>query len=268
MGIPTGDDPRYTCSHLFRCPTMNAPIPILNPESKKSLHFGVHYIFLPAVPINNQMALRFQQSLLANQIEFSTCRTEPETITLMNGQDAARSFQAKVYRPNPSLTGLLIVRPLPENSLAHFERECQAVTAAFSDTWFSPEQCPGAQFITKDVTLRCLYETSAPHSFQYLWEHKLGQSHEKLMCLNRPVLGGGISLVLPPFAQPGSENRQSQVTIKIESYHQDPKMLFVELVFRWPIPENHIMKDFGVDSLLQTAERYCNNELLTFIKGS
>ncbi|MBN2035560.1 MAG: hypothetical protein JW768_02340 [Chitinispirillaceae bacterium] len=236
----------------------------LNTESKRALHYGVHYVFLPSMPVDKKHAIAFQGQLLENQVEFSACKIEAESIVLTNSPEN-RSLQVRVYRPGPNVTGLLMLQPYPEAPLSNFIKNCEAVATAFKETWLSKEG-DQVQFLKKDVTLRHLYETEEEHSFGYIWEKKLKQKPESLKLLKRPVAGGGLALVMPPHIVPDVDKEPVQIMLKVESYHQDPKHLFVEVEFIWPQPGAKPKTVFEVESLVRAAEKYNDGELQDFLK--
>jgi hypothetical protein len=107
-----------------------------------------------------------------------------------------------------------------------------------------------------------LYETSAEHAFQELWEMRLRQPPDSLAVLGRPVLGGGLRFVMPP--QP-DDPEPVQIEVKIESFLRDTKKIFVETQFAWPSPMSP-GAPFPVNRLEQ-VNKYIEESVISFITG-
>jgi hypothetical protein len=119
------------------------------------------------------------------------------------------------------------------------------------------------QIVAIDAAFRDLYETSAEHALMELWETRLGQSADALAVLGHPVAGGGLRLVMPPH--PG-QPEPLEIEVRIESFLQDTKKIWVETQFRWPRP---MPPGVSLDPTrrLKEVNDYIDNELLSFIIG-
>jgi hypothetical protein len=219
------------------------------------LHMGINYVISPTPVVDKATALLFQQRLLAEGIDIDSVRYTDTEIILTR---EVSPLQIKVVASGPPVVGqLLMLAPNPERDLDIFGKESEAIVRAFDVAW------PNAkQIIARDCTLRYLYETSRQHAFKELWEDRLGQSEDSLDKLGRPVIGGGLRLVMPPIeglADP------SQIQVKIESYLKDSKKIFVEVEFRWPEakPPGFPFKPI---ELLTEVDRYVDNEVCSFIQ--
>lgn len=141
--------------------------------------------------------------------------------------------------------------------MEYFIQEAEQVIEAFEETWPVPQR----QIIRRDVSLKCLYETTGDHAFQELWEERLGQSQDSLSAFGRPVLGGGLRFVMPP--QPSDP---AQVEVKIESYLIDTRKMYVETQFVWskPMPPG---ASFDPRDRLTEVDAYITDQVHSFIQG-
>jgi hypothetical protein len=92
----------------------------------------------------------------------------------------------------------------------------------------------------KEATIKQLHGIIADRpSFQYLWEEILKQSEAKIASFGKPVLGGGLRVVVAPRPIDELNGEIVSVEYKIESFLQDPRYLYVENVYTWPIPKQY-----------------------------
>jgi hypothetical protein len=199
----------------------------LRPDSARSIHFGINIITIPGALLSAQTSLKFQQAALAEGLEYQDVKTTPDRVVLVRTEGSP--LELAVIIPNPQILQFLVVAPEPRTPLNTFAAEAQAATAAFSRVW----SLDSRQIVGVDAAIRQLYEISAPHAFQELWERRLGQTNESLATFGRPVLGGGLRLVLAPLPD---EANPVQIELKIESYLQDSSKLFIETQVRWANP--------------------------------
>jgi hypothetical protein len=91
--------------------------------------------------------------------------------------------------------------------------------------------------IFKESTIRTIWGTTEEPAFQFLWEKILKQKPESLLSFGTPFLGGGLKLVVAPYAIKGPtgepSNEVAQAEYKIESYFRDPRYIFVESKYIW-----------------------------------
>ncbi len=199
----------------------------MRPESARFIHLGINIITIPGALMSAQTALRFQQAAIAEGLEYQDVQTAPDRVTL--ARTSGSHLEISAITPNPQFLQLLVVAPEPKYALTSFAADVVAATAAFSRVW----SVESRQIISVDAAIRELYEISATHAFQELWESRLGQTNEGLATFGRPVLGGGLRLVLAPLP---NEANPVQIEVKIESFLQDASKMFVETQFRWTNP--------------------------------
>lgn len=100
------------------------------------------------------------------------------------------------------------------------------------------------------------------HAFRFLWEKRLRGSEKELDAFHRPVLGGGVRLVIPPTNptadEPGAE-------IRIESFFPDPSKLFVEVLMRWSVMK--VGDSLDPEPILRQADQFLAGEVVDFIRG-
>lgn len=224
-------------------------------SEKRNLHFGINFLLAPTIPMDTDHALEFQRYLSNNQIDFDrTDKTEKHLRFIAVKPDP---LEVTVGAPGPQIAQLLIVAPNPTQPSESFVQQAETICQAFSNIWRVPQR----QIISRDACIRHLYQSESTHAFQFVWEKRLRQNPEDLGILGRPVLGGGLRLVLPPNEQP-----PTQIEIKVESYLRDSRFLFVEMQYAWPFP---IGLDEGLRprELLQEIERYCAANVIPFIVG-
>jgi hypothetical protein len=190
-------------------------------------------------------------------IDFAKVAFEEREIAVI--REIPTRLEIKVATIGPPAVGqLLIVAPHP-GSLDLFAKEVEAIVRAFDSTWPAKKR----QIISCDATFRDLFEASAGHAFQELWETRLHQSLDSLAVLGRPVLGGGLRFVLPPLPD---EPEPVQIEVKIESLLRDTKKIYVETQFKWPQP---MPPEAPLDpsSRLKQIDKYIEGEVLSFIMG-
>jgi hypothetical protein len=221
---------------------------------------GINYVLMPPLQAGREAGHHFYGSLLSAGIDFTSFAPQQNRIKIERKPSfpleilvVGRASAAKPFGQ------LLVIAPEPNRPLENFASEVQAILDAFQETW--PAQ--NRQIISCDVSLRCLYPSTSRHAFAEIWEERLGQSPGPLQKLGRQVLGGGLRFVLSP--QPG-DPEPTRVEVKIESYLQDTKMVFVETQFIWPEPRPP-GSAFDPVGKLQRADQYLLNEVQAFMTG-
>jgi hypothetical protein len=227
-------------------------------NSRQTVHMGINFVINPRPTINAQSNLRFQQSLADCGIDFSKVEFNERAIVVVREVPVALNVQVAVIKPEV-FGQLLIVSPQSGTNLVLFGKEAEAIVKAFEATW----QVENRQIVAIDAAFRDLYETSAEHALMELWETRLGQSADALAVLGHPVAGGGLRLVMPPH--PG-QPEPLEIEVRIESFLQDTKKIWVETQFRWPRP---MPPGVSLDPTrrLKEVNDYIDNELLSFIIG-
>lgn len=227
----------------------------MNLDSKRHFHFGINAILAPSPVFTPASVLRFQQRL-----------AEPERGLLFD-QTARQDDQvtmARVSTPlqvsfgpagGPQVAQLLITAPNPKRLPDDFISEAQDVVAAFREEWSNP-----IQVVRRDCTIRYLYAAPGQHAFQFLWERRLHQAAEELSALERPILGGGIRLILPPIADVSAP----VIEVKIESLLRDASQLYVDTQFTWqgPMPAG---AELDVAEMINAVEEYTNGPVHRFL---
>lgn len=228
------------------------------PDTRRSLHNGINFLVVPAPLIDQPRILRFQQELSIQQIEFQ--RVERKGNNFLLASSDPQRLEVKIGMAAPQVGQLLIVLPHPNVGLEDFIETAEIICGVFRNVWPEP-----AGIISRDTTIRHLYQSDGNHGFKYLWETRLGQSNRSLANLGRPVLGGGLRLFMPPReAQAHEPQIEPQIEVKIESYLRDSQLLFVETQFSWPQP---IPINDGLipRALLEAVNQYATTEVINFI---
>ncbi len=220
------------------------------------LHIGINYVISPPPEIDKRKLLDFQSMLLDVGIDFSGGEDREREICVLR---KVPPLEIRVVTIAGAPVGqLLVIAPRPNRSPDEFGKEVEAIIAAFQKTWVGPKQ-----ILSCDTTIRYLYESSGEHAFKELWETRLGQSRGSLDVFGRPVLGGGLRFVMPPRPD---EDDPAQVEVKIESYLQDTKKIFVEVDFKWPQPKPP-GASFDAIRRLGIVDGYIENEVKSFVTG-
>jgi len=217
-------------------------------------HVGINYILTPPPDIGNERSLAFQQALIVHGIEFDGGKYKPG----ISIERASPPLQIRVIVGAPPTGQLLILQPQPTQDLELIIKEMEAIVAAFNQTWTEPRQ-----ILACDATLRYLYEADRDHAFRELWERRLGQSEGSLRALGRPVLGGGLRLVMPP--QP-NEPEPTQIEVKIESYLPDASKIFISVEYKWLQPQA-IGTAFDPKRHIMQVENYLEQHVKPFVQG-
>ncbi len=225
-------------------------------SSRKTIHMGVNFILTPMPVLDHHFSLSLQRFL--NEEGISLTRVQHSETELLVFRDRPTPLNIKVGVQGP-LGQLLIVSPWPERDVKAFSKEAEAVVRAFEFASATSSK----QIISKDATIRDLYETDQEHAFMEIWEGFLGQSPEKLAMLEKRVLGGGLRFVMPPQAE---ESDPVQVEVKIESFLRDTSKIYIEVQFTWPQPSEPGAKMRPTD-LLAEVDAYIQDIAARFSGG-
>ena len=213
-------------------------------------------MFAPVtIPIDTEKQIGFQGLLSKKQIIFDQFKRTDQLLTFVSTKGG--SLDVRVGLPGPQVSQLLILssgQTLPTES---FIQSADAVCGVFTEVWKEPKQV-----IHCDSCLRSLYQVRDQHAFKFLWEQRLKQQGKALNVFNRSVLGGGLRFVIPP-----TEDKKTQIELKIESFLSDSSMLFVEVQFAWkqPFP---IADGLNPRSLIDEIDAFNKNEVHRFIQGA
>lgn len=225
-------------------------------DSRQTLHLGVNFIVAPLPLIDDQHGRQFLDALAEEGIQIAQFSRSEQHVEGVNGDPAP--LQIRVAQAGPQVGQLLITAPRPNRPLNIFARETASICDAFNEVWTERYQ-----ILSRDCTVTHLYASAGDHAFQYLWEKRLGQKGSQFEGLGRPVLGGGLRLVMPPE---GDGENPSQVEVKIESFLRDSTKIYVEVQFSWPAPVEPNVAMNPIE-MLETVEKYASNEVVNFILG-
>jgi hypothetical protein len=158
----------------------------------------------------------------------------------------------------PGIGQLLIAAPQPNRPLISFIEDAEMVVLAYRRVWSGP-----IQIVRRDCTLRYLYAVREGHAMQFLWERRLHQTDDALSALGRPVLGGGLRLVMPPRPDVRDD---AGVEAKIESFLPDSRQLFLETQFVW-----ETLAPPGAEPdprpLIEAVDAFTDGPLTQFVTG-
>lgn len=227
-------------------------------ETKQPYHFGVGFIFAPAVVVTSELFLNFQKALanLDPELAFPTVNRDIKSGAFQLVRTGSAPLQVQLQFPGPPIAQLVIAANEPKRSKEIFVREADCVVGAFAQTFGAP-----AQVIGRQCTVRNLYSVRQGHAFKYLWEQRLGRSESEFAAFERPILGGGLRLVLPP--RPNMPN-DAMVELKFESLMMDSRMLFLECSMAWnhPAPGS----DLSPGDLIDEVEALIDDKACPFIQ--
>jgi hypothetical protein len=198
----------------------------VRPDTKQGFHFGTNFLFAPAPGYEPGALLQFQQTLgQSSTVVFDqTQRTPTGMVFVRQGPP----LHVTVGLVGPGIGQLLIAAPQPNRPLMSFIEDAEIVVSAYRRVWPGP-----IQVVRRDCTLRYLYAVREGHAMQFLWERRLHQTEDALSALGRPVLGGGLRLVMPPRHDVADD---AGVEVKIESFLSDSRQLFLDCQFIWETP--------------------------------
>jgi len=217
-----------------------------NRESRRSHHFGINYVVATAWTPESKKILAFEKALLDNKIENLTRNINKTFVELLRKEES--HLRIRISSLGPDVSNILATSERPAYDLEFFIKEADAIYDTYRQTWIENRPC---QILRCDATIRHLYSCKE-HAFKYLWETRLGQKEGDFRCLGgRPILGGGLRLVLPAIEGPDPVN----IEIKIESFFQETKIMFIETQSVWPQPR-----------LLQPDEKFDPRPRLTFVE--
>ena len=227
-------------------------------ESRRFIHMGINYVTVPKPQIDQQASLAFQGALLAAGIDFTGIELGDNQIKVLRKSPLPLEIRVMAKTAQPKAFGqVLVLAPDPYRALNNFASEVEAVLEAFGQAWPAANR----QILSCDVTLRCLYPSTSEHAFQELWEHKLHQPQTSLAKLGRRVLGGGLRFVMPPQA---GDPEPTQIEVKIESFLQDAKKIFIETRFLWP-ESKPAGTPLAATARLDQANAYILNQVQAFM---
>jgi len=230
----------------------------MNTDSRQTIHIGINFVFSPAPIIESQSNWQFQKSLMECGIECSRAELKDRGILIV--RETPPRLEIRVGNlPNSPVGQLLVVSSDPRCELELFIKDTEAVIEAFKATW----KIANRQIISNDVTIRDLYEATEEHAFKELWEKRLHQAPNSLARFGRPVLGGGLRFVMPPRQD---DTDPVQIEVKIESFLQDTKKIFLETQFVW-LSSKSPGDSFDPNSRLKDVDQYIERQVEAFVVG-
>ena len=201
-------------------------------DTKQHYHFGVNYLFAPAYSLTAERFVDLQSALArpASGLAFDIAQRIPASGAITLRRTGSTPLDVTIQCPAAPITQLTIVAATPGRRLEDFVGEAETVIEAVISTFGAP-----SQIIRRDCTIRHLYSLSSgeEHSFRYLWERRLAQDASTLEALGRKILGGGLRLVMPPDPEIVDD---ATVELKVESFLENSRLLFVECGFVWSSP--------------------------------
>jgi hypothetical protein len=229
----------------------------LNRESRQSIYFGVGYVIATPWVSDKGRQLDFQRSLLEHQLDFSDIRADERSFTLIRKDQSP--LQIRLASLGPQVSNIIIKSEGPVHNIDLFSKEADAACDAYRQTWLGQ----GCHILQCDATIRHLYSCT-DHAFKYLWKTRLGQQpHDFYHLGKRPVLGGGLRLVIPPIRE---DVELTQIEIKIESFLRESQKMFIETLFVWP--QNRLLgkeSKFDPEFRLKLVEKYAITEVWNFL---
>ena len=225
----------------------------LDAKTRQTIFAGVNYVFAPAPVLDNEMFLQFQSALSRHGLAFEQASRAETEWSLARAKPPVR-IQARL--PGPPIGQVMVTSEWMEQSLEAFTDEASIVYDAVFEVWPSAKQV-----LSRDATIRQLYDAGGLPAFKYIWERRLGQQEEQLKFLGRAVSGGGFRLVMPP--EPTASD-PVQGEIKIESFLRDPRKLFVEVTLAWPKPVPPTER-FDPKQVLGEVESFANGDVREFL---
>ena len=228
----------------------------LNLTSRQSISFSVSYIIAVQWSSEAMKKLDFQRELTRRQLEFPQTHTGANDFTLARAVPSALVVKSASLGPNVSSISVTSERPV--HSLELFAKEAETVYDAYRQTLLQ-QQC---QILKCTAVVRHLYSCS-DHAFKYLWEDRLSQDPKDFQRLGaRPVLGGGLRLVMPPMKD---DAEPVQIEIKVESYFREANKMFIETLFVWPKPRLLTLDEkFDPQFRLGNVEEYAVTRVCDF----
>lgn len=228
----------------------------MRPDTKQGFHFGTNFLLAPAVGYEPGALLQFQQTLAqTSAVVFDQTQRTPTGMAFVR---QGPPLQVTVGLVGPGLGQLLIAAPQPSRPLISFIEDAEMIVQAYRRVWPGP-----IQIVRRDCTLRYLYAVREGHAMQYLWERRLHQTEDALSSLGRPVLGGGLRLVMPPRPHVPDD---AGVEVKIESFLSDSRQLFLEGQFVWETPPTPGTEP-DPRPLIEAVDNFIDGPLTQFAAG-
>lgn len=235
-------------------------------HSRQTVQFTVGFLIGPALELDEQRTAAFRARLEEEGIRFE--HAEHGDSTLVLARDTPSSLQVQIVsgqvgggsEPVP-VTQIMVATVIGQDVQAapagEFADAAHEVTDAAREVWPEMEYVLGW-----NTGVRTLFASSTEHSFQYLWEQRLGQDTQELSVFGRPILGGGLRLMFPPGQ---GEGEQYQAEVRVESFLEDVRRLYVEVNLANGAPEP--INALNPTVLIQGTESFLNDRVIPFLLG-
>lgn len=229
-------------------------------SNRNTIHINISYIFAPFQPLNRLQALQLQEAFLKKGIEIATTNYTENEVTLIRNHLNPIEIKIGIIGQQASNIGRFSINaPNPGRSLELVTQEAEDISQCIREVCGQKIQ----QIIKTDALIRDLYDTQSNHAFQDLWENRLSMSAKQLASFKRPVLGGGIRLFFPIM----NDNKDlPQLDLRIESFLQNPKRIFIEARSSWNSIETNF-DGFHPEKKFEYIEKTITTEVIQFIKG-
>ncbi|HEV2149597.1 MAG TPA: hypothetical protein VGR37_19505 [Longimicrobiaceae bacterium] len=235
-------------------------------HSRQTIQLTVGFIVSPALELDEHRLAAFRARLEEEGIRFDHAEQGDAGLILVREKPSVLQVQVATGQvaggAEPVAVSQLVVATalapeVPAASASDFANAAHEVTDVARDVWPEMENVLGW-----NTGIRVLFASSTEHSFQYLWERRLGQSTDDLSVFGRPILGGGMRLVFPPGQTPGE---QFQAEVRVESFLEDVRRLYVELNLGSGNPEP--ISAMNPTSLVQVTEEFLQDRLVPFLRA-
>ena len=235
-------------------------------HSRQTVQFTVGFLIGPALELDEERIAAFRARLEEEDIRFE--HAEHADSTLVLARNAPSSLQVQIAsgqvgggaEPVP-VTQIVIATAIGQDvavaAVADFADAAHEVTDVARDVWPEMEYVLGW-----NTGIRSLFASSTEHSFQYLWEQRLGQDTQELSVFGRPILGGGLRLMFPPGQ---AEGEHYQAEVRVESFLEDVRRLYVEVNLASGTPEP--INALNPTVLIQGTESFLNDRVIPFLMG-
>lgn len=223
-------------------------------NSRQVLYFGINLVSIPAIIIDKEKSIEFQKAINNQGLDFNVAKPLKDRIIIQ--RDGPTSLEISAITPQNQPFSQLIVNSNKPATSELFIAETEAAARAYQEVWpANPRQLIGA-----DATIRELHEATDVHAFKEIWESRLGQSDESLQTFNKLIRGGGLRFILDPKPD---EDDPVQVEVRVESYFNNVKKIYLETIFRWLRPSG----EFDTRDKLLNMNDYINSHVIKFLRG-
>lgn len=234
-------------------------------HSRQTIQFTVGFLIGPALELDEERIAAFRARLEEEDIRFE--HAEHADSTLVLARNAPSSLQVQIASgqvgggPEPvPVTQIVIATAIAQDvavaAVGDFADAAHEVTDVARDVWPEMEYVLGW-----NTGVRSLFASSTEHSFQYLWEQRLGRDTQELSVFGRPILGGGLRLMFPPGQ---AEGEHYQAEVRVESFLEDVRRLYVEVNLAHGNPEP--INALNPTTLIQATEAFMDERVLPFLR--